>query len=42
MHESEGGNKEKLICYWHDDEDRNVEYENLEKWAEDVLNAAKP
>jgi cell wall assembly regulator SMI1 len=40
MYEIEGHNKGKLISFWHDDEGRDIEYENLDEWAKEVLNAS--
>lgn len=42
MYEAKGHNKGKLLAYWHDDERRNVEYQSLREWAQQVLQAAMP
>ena len=39
--ETEGKNRGNLISYWHDDEDRDIEHENLESWAQEVLKYAQ-
>jgi len=41
VYETRGNNKGALLGYWHDDEDRNVEYENLEMYLKEVLKNAK-
>ncbi len=41
VYESEGIQTGKLISYWHDDEERWVEFENLESWAQAVLKYTK-
>ncbi len=37
VYETKGSDKGKLIEYWHDDEDRDIVYDSLDEWAEEVL-----
>lgn len=39
MFETRSEGQGKLIGWWHDDEDRDVEYESLEEWVREMLEA---